>query len=211
MFSAHGRKPTNLDEANEREKDIRYSSRTMLTTDTLREKHCVRHAINELHKLLPPGLANTEQAKRLYEHGCVTVMDIVQLIYRPIEPQGALKDLEFSRSTMESRWQQGFSDSRIHAGPCRPLLGSRQCRQRSACESSSLPRAVSTKIAVRRPKMRWKILVVASPAGRIQSKSASAGRATPSSRARWGFERARTRIPSRTPSSKRARSFAARF
>ena len=111
MFSAHGRKPTNLDEANEREKDIRYSSRTMLTTDTLREKHCVRHAINELHKLLPPGLANTEQAKRLYEHGCVTVMDIVQLIYRPIEPQGALKDLEFSRSTMESRWQQGFSDT----------------------------------------------------------------------------------------------------
>ena len=117
MFSAHGRKPTNLDEANEREKDIRYSSRTMLTTDTLREKHCVRHAINELHKLLPPGLANTEQAKRLYEHGCVTVMDIVQLIYRPIEPQGALKDLEFSRSTMESRWQQGFSDTRrTHAG-----------------------------------------------------------------------------------------------
>ena len=155
MFSAHGRKPTNLDEANEREKDIRYSSRTMLTTDTLREKHCVRHAINELHKLLPPGLANTEQAKRLYEHGCVTVMDIVQLIYRPIEPQGALKDLEFSRSTMESRWQQGFSDSRIHAGPCRPLLGSRQCRQRSACESSTLPGAVSTKIAGRRPKMRW--------------------------------------------------------
>ena len=74
---------------------------------------------NELHKLLPPGLANTEQAKRLYEHGCVTVMDIVQLIYRPIEPQGTLKDFEFSRSTMESRWQQGFSDARgtLQASP----------------------------------------------------------------------------------------------
>jgi Patatin phospholipase len=57
----------------------------------LREKHDVRHAINELHKLLPPDIANTEQAKRLYEYGCVTEMDIVQLIYRPIEPQGALK------------------------------------------------------------------------------------------------------------------------
>ena len=43
--------------------------------------------------MLPPGLANTEQAKRLYEHGCVTVMDIVQLIYRPIEPQAALQRL----------------------------------------------------------------------------------------------------------------------
>ena len=119
VFPAHGRLPANLDEVNEREKDIRYSSRTRLTTNTLREKHDVRHAINELHKLLPPDLANIEQAKRLYEHGCVTEMDIVQLIYRPIEPQGALKDFEFSRSTMEARWQQGFSDARstLHVSP----------------------------------------------------------------------------------------------
>jgi NTE family protein len=79
----------------------------------------VRHAINELYKLLPPELTNTEQARRLYEHGCVTEMDIVQLIYRPNEPQGALKDYEFSRSTMEARWQQGISDARtiLRASP----------------------------------------------------------------------------------------------
>jgi NTE family protein len=119
LFPAHGCVPTNLDEVHEREKDIRYSSRTMMSTNSLREKHDVRHAINELHKLLPADLANTEQAKRLYEHGCVTQMDIVQLIYRPIEPQGAFKDFEFSRSTMEARWQQGFSDARsnLHASP----------------------------------------------------------------------------------------------
>jgi NTE family protein len=119
LFPAHGCVPTNLDEVHEREKDIRYSSRTMMSTNSLCEKHDVRHAINELHKLLPADLANTEQAKRLYEHGCVTQMDIVQLIYRPIEPQGALKDFEFSRSTMEARWQQGVSDARsnLHASP----------------------------------------------------------------------------------------------
>ena len=46
-------------------------------------------------------------------------MDIVQLIYRPMEPQGALKDFEFSRSTMEARWQHGLSDARttLHASP----------------------------------------------------------------------------------------------
>jgi NTE family protein len=119
VFPVQGCVPTNLDEVSEREKDIRYSSRTMFTTATLREKHDVRHAINELHKLLPPELANTEQARRLYEHGCVTVMDIVQLIYRPSEPQGALKDFAFSRSTTETRWQQGLSDARgaLHACP----------------------------------------------------------------------------------------------
>jgi NTE family protein len=111
LFPAHGSVPDNLDEVNEREKDVRYSSRTRLTTDMLREKHDVRHAINELHKVLPPEIANTEQAKRLYEYGCVTEMDIAQLIYRPMEPQGALKDFEFGRSSMEARWQQGLSDA----------------------------------------------------------------------------------------------------
>jgi NTE family protein len=47
LFPAHGSFPDNLDEVNEREKDVRYSSRTRLTTDTLREKHDVRHAIND--------------------------------------------------------------------------------------------------------------------------------------------------------------------
>ena len=117
LFPAHGSVPDTLDEANEREKDVRYSSRTRLTTDMLREKHDVRHAINELHELLPSEIANTERAKRLYEYGCVTEMDIAQLIYRPMEPQGALKDFQFGRSTMEMRWEQGLSDARttLHA------------------------------------------------------------------------------------------------
>lgn len=119
VFQAHGRLPTDLDEVNERDKDIRYSGRTRVSTNALRDRHEVRHAINELHKLLPPELADTEQARRLYEHGCVTEMDIVQLIYRPNEPQGAFKDFEFSRSTMEARWQQGMSDARttLQASP----------------------------------------------------------------------------------------------
>jgi NTE family protein len=120
LFPSHARhRPTNLDEVQEREKDIRYSSRTRLATNMLRERHDIRHAINELHKLLPPEIASTEQANRLHGHGCVTTMDIVQLIYRPDEPQGSLKDFEFSRPTMELRWQQGLADaqSTLQASP----------------------------------------------------------------------------------------------
>ena len=119
LFHAQGRLPTNLDEVSERDKDIRYSSRTNVCSNAFRDRHNVRHAINELHKLLPPELASTEQAKRLYEYGCVTEMDIVRLIYRPVEPQGASKTYDFSRSSMEKRWQQGTSDARtvLHASP----------------------------------------------------------------------------------------------
>ena len=93
MFQAQGQLPTNLDEVTEREKDIRYSSRTQICSNAFRDRHDVRHAINELHKLLPPDLASTEQAKRLYEHGCVTEMDIVQLVYRPARAPGCIERL----------------------------------------------------------------------------------------------------------------------
>jgi NTE family protein len=119
LFQPKGRLPRNLDEVAERDKDIRYSSRTQISSNAFRDRHDVRHAINELHKLLPPDLANTDQASRLYEHGCVTEMDIVQLVYRPTAPQGASKDYEFSRSSMEVRWRQGISDMRaaLRASP----------------------------------------------------------------------------------------------
>jgi NTE family protein len=119
VFHAQGRLPTNLDEVSEREKDIRYASRTKMCSNAFRAKHEVRHVINELYKLLPPDLASTEQAKQLYEHGCVTEMDIVQLVYRPGEPQGVSKDYDFSRSSMQRLWQQGMSDARttLRASP----------------------------------------------------------------------------------------------
>jgi len=119
VFQARGSLPTNLEEVGEREKDIRYSSRTRITTENFRQKHEVRHAINELMEILPPEIRATEQAKRLWEFGCVTEMDIVQLIYRPHEPQGQCKDFEFSRSTMNARWQHGLADARttLNAAP----------------------------------------------------------------------------------------------
>lgn len=119
VFQPAGCLPTNLDEAMERDKDIRYASRTQTCTQVARDKHHVRHAINELHKLLPAEIAKTEQAKQLYELGCVTEMDIVQLIYRPTEPEGSSKDYEFSRSSMEKRWRQGMAHAQamLRASP----------------------------------------------------------------------------------------------
>jgi NTE family protein len=61
---------------------------------------------------LPPEIKSTDEARRLYELGCVTEMDIVQLIYDPAEPHGASKHYDFSRSSMEQRWRQGMSDAR---------------------------------------------------------------------------------------------------
>jgi NTE family protein len=113
VFESFGKAPENLDEVSERLDDIRYSSRTRANTDAFQQLHDIRHAIVELEKLLPPEIARTEQAKRLHALGCVTEMDIVQLIYRPFEPQGATKGYEFSRGSMTARWAQGMADAMI--------------------------------------------------------------------------------------------------
>lgn len=113
LFHASGRRPANLEEVGEREKDIRYSSRTRAATDMLRTMHDVRHNINNLWDQLPENLQKTPEARFLYNFGCVTTMDIVELIYRPIVVQGCSKDYEFSRATMRARWAQGLSDAQI--------------------------------------------------------------------------------------------------
>ena len=111
LFSAQGPLPTDLDTVAERDKDIRYSSRTRAGTDMVRTMHDVRHVINDLLERLPE-LRESREGKILYEFACVTTMDIVELIYRPTQDQGSAKDYEFGHATMAARWAQGLSDAR---------------------------------------------------------------------------------------------------
>ncbi len=111
LFASQGPLPTTLDEVSERDKDIRYSSRTRAGDSQARETHALRFTVNALWEKLPPELKTTPEARYLYNFGCVTTMDIVQLIYRPSERQGASKAYEFSRQTMEERWAQGRADT----------------------------------------------------------------------------------------------------
>jgi len=131
VFHARGPVPTTLAEVSEREKDIRYSSRTRAATDTMRAMHDVRHNINTLWDKLPQELRDTPEGRFLYNFGCVTTMDIAQLIYRPAQSQGEAKTYEFSRATMEERWAQGRADAQATLAaspwlaPMPPELGAR--------------------------------------------------------------------------------------
>ena len=111
LFPARGALPENLSQVTERDKDIRYSSRTRAGTDTLRLLHDLRYSINMLWEKLPDDLRTGPEAKLLNDFRCVTTMDIVELIYRPDHALGRSKDYEFDRPTMETRWAQGFSDA----------------------------------------------------------------------------------------------------
>jgi NTE family protein len=111
LFPARGALPRNLNEVGERDKDIRYSSRTRAVTDRLRREHDLRHSMNILWEKLPNDLRSGPEAAMLDKFRCVTTMDIVELIYRPEHALGQSKDYEFDRLTMEKRWAQGLSDA----------------------------------------------------------------------------------------------------
>ncbi|OJY67420.1 MAG: patatin [Rhodospirillales bacterium 70-18] len=111
LFSARGPVPTNLEEVEERRKDIQYSSRTRMGVDHFRQAHAVRRHVGRLLDRLPPELRADPVVRFLERQACQVQMDVVNLIYRPTEPQGATKDFEFSRPTMLARWDQGRSDA----------------------------------------------------------------------------------------------------
>ena len=112
LFSARGIAPKDLDAVSERDKDIRYSSRTRMGVETFRYAHNLRRNISLLLAKLPDALKGEPEVEFLKLAACQTTMDIVELIYRPKTAQGPAKDYEFSRATMERRWKHGLDDAR---------------------------------------------------------------------------------------------------
>jgi len=112
LFSSRGSVPKSLDGVSEREKDIRYSSRTRMGVETFRYAHNLRRSISTLLAKLPDSLKDEPEVAFLRRAACQTTWDIAELIYRPGTAQGQSKDYEFSRATMERRWKQGLSDAR---------------------------------------------------------------------------------------------------
>jgi NTE family protein len=109
LFNARGPMPRTIQEAAEREKDIRFSSRTRLNTDAQLRIHRLKSALAELLKTLPPG-AKFPDLELLEEFSKENTVTIVQLIYRDRAYEGAYKDVEFSRQTMIDHWGSGVAD-----------------------------------------------------------------------------------------------------
>jgi NTE family protein len=110
LWSARGELPRDMIEVDTRLKDIRYSSRTRLNTNEFRKRQALRRAAGKLLKELPEELRNTPEAQLLAPVADDKVYNIIQMIYRARVYEGASKDYEFSRRTMEEHWASGYSD-----------------------------------------------------------------------------------------------------
>lgn len=112
LFSAQGALPRDLMEAAEREKDIRFSSRTRMNTDQNLRLRRLRKAFSRLLMKLPKSLDNDPDLAVLKAAADEPDVTVVQLIYRDKPYEGGSKDYEFSRKTMVEHWTAGLQDAR---------------------------------------------------------------------------------------------------
>jgi NTE family protein len=110
LFSAKGPFPETLFDIGQREKDIRYSSRTRLNTDVFRRMQTVRRAIRRLEHILPEEYKASLDWHVLASAGCDAAVTIVHLIHRRAAYSTQSNDYEFSRFTVDEHWQDGRDD-----------------------------------------------------------------------------------------------------
>jgi NTE family protein len=110
LFSARGPLPTTLLEAAEREKDIRFSSRTRMNTDKNKQIHNIRTAMRDLIGKLPEELKNDPSVAILSEAAKENTVTVVHLIYRSKNYESSSKDFDFSHVGMVEHWAAGARD-----------------------------------------------------------------------------------------------------
>jgi NTE family protein len=110
LFSARGPLPRTMLELNEREKDIRYSSRTRFNTDASMKAHKLKVALKSVLDAVPQDFGPVEDIEYLRASACENSVVVIQLIYRKRPYEGGSKDFEFSRPTMIEHWTAGMTD-----------------------------------------------------------------------------------------------------
>jgi NTE family protein len=110
LFSARGQLPETLLEAAEREKDIRFSSRTRMNTDKNRQIHEARKALRDLMGKLPEDLKNDPSVKFLCQAAKENTVTVVHLIYKSKNYESSSKDYDFSHVGMVEHWSAGVRD-----------------------------------------------------------------------------------------------------
>jgi NTE family protein len=110
LFAARGPLPKTLAQVGEREKDIRYSSRTRLGTTNEMDRQVMAQAAQRLIAKLPAALKNDPDVRALSQMRCESAVDVVHLIYRSKHYETQSKDYEFSRVSMQEHWTAGSAD-----------------------------------------------------------------------------------------------------
>ena len=111
LWAAPGELPKNVPEVMTRMKEILNSSRTIYRTDGYMEINHLYATLFRFLGQLPEEFKRGEDAEYLVSAARRCVHHLVNLVYRPTSAEGASKDNEFSRRSIEERWLAGHRDT----------------------------------------------------------------------------------------------------
>jgi NTE family protein len=111
LFSSRGIVPRTMADVAQREKDIRFSSRTRLGTDQSKQLQTMCAAAKRLARKLPPELRDDPDLARLLDCRPAGAVAVMHLINRPEDFETNSKDYEFSRMTVDEHWATGRADA----------------------------------------------------------------------------------------------------
>lgn len=111
LWSAEGPEPTTLDEVLTRQKDVTFASRSKRHIADYLETHKLHNKLRTLYAALPEREKSPEEAAELAALGVATTMHIVRLPYAGRDWHMAAKDINFSKGSIDWRWEQGYQDA----------------------------------------------------------------------------------------------------
>ena len=112
VWNPHGPEPQTIAEVLSRQKDVQYASRTQTHIARQKQLHRLRHVVAELAAQLPPEVRAREDVRALAAYGCVTKMHVVRLLAPPVGVDDQSKDIDFSPSSIKTRWEAGYQEAR---------------------------------------------------------------------------------------------------
>jgi len=111
LYPARDGLPHTMAHVEQREREIRFSSRTRLNTDEFRARHALARAARRLQARLPAEFRDDPDLQRLIEAGPSQPVSLMHLIHRHADYEGTSKDYEFSRLSMLDHWRDGLDDA----------------------------------------------------------------------------------------------------
>lgn len=111
LWSAEGAEPVTMDEVATRQKDVTFASRSQRHIDDYIVTHAMQRKLRDMYARLPKNSRTADDERELLALGCDATLHIVRLPYAGRDWHMAAKDVNFSRGSIEWRWEQGHRDA----------------------------------------------------------------------------------------------------
>ena len=119
LWSAEGPEPVTMDEVSTRQKDVTFASRSKRHIDDYVQTHTMQNKLRQLYARLPKAGRTAQDETDMLALGLDATLHIVRLPYAGRDWHMAAKDVNFSKGSIEWRWNQGYRDAMralTHAG-----------------------------------------------------------------------------------------------